>query len=81
MAAPAILDPSQYPISIAGFTITGFADGSFIEISRDEDAFKDYSGGDGEAAGSATRTVRHGEDHPHADEQVERHPQRARQRR
>lgn len=49
MAAPATLDPSQYPLSIAGFTITGFADGSFIEISRDEDAFKDYSGGDGEA--------------------------------
>ncbi len=48
MAEPAKLDPAQYPISIAGFLVTGFADGTFIEIARDEDTWKDYVGGDGE---------------------------------
>lgn len=50
MAAPAILDPKKFPLSIAGFTITGYAPGTFITISRDEDDFKDLAGGDGEVA-------------------------------
>src|SRR5947209_4167245 len=50
MAAPAVLDPKKYPLSIAGFTIGGYAPGTVIEISRDEDDFKDLAGADGEVA-------------------------------
>lgn len=41
-------DPSQVAIIVGGFNITGFADGSFITIARNADAFALYVGTDGE---------------------------------
>jgi hypothetical protein len=48
MGQPAVLDPKKFPLSIAGFLIGGYAPGTVIEISRDEDDFKDECGADGE---------------------------------
>ena len=50
MAAPAVLDPSKFSITLAGSVLSGFAPGTFIEISRDEDSIKDKAGADGEVA-------------------------------
>lgn len=41
-------DPSQVAIIVGGFQITGFADGSFVTIARNADAFALYVGTDGE---------------------------------
>ena len=41
-------DPSQVAIIIGGFPVTGFADGSFVTVERNEDAFALYVGTDGE---------------------------------
>jgi hypothetical protein len=48
MSAPALLDPKKFPLSIAGFIMGGYAPGTVIEITRDEDDFKDECGADGE---------------------------------
>jgi hypothetical protein len=48
MSAPAVLDPKKYVLSIAGFFISGYAPGTVIEISKEEDDFKDECGADGE---------------------------------
>lgn len=45
-------DPKQIHIIIAGVPITGFADGTFVKISYDEDAFTKTTGADGETARS-----------------------------
>lgn len=51
MAGPSLpLDPKQYIVTFAGATLGGYADGTFIKVSRKEDAFKLYIGGDGEGA-------------------------------
>lgn len=41
-------DPSQVALIIGGFNITGFADGSFVTVARNADAFALYIGTDGE---------------------------------
>jgi hypothetical protein len=41
-------DPSQVAIIVGGYNITGFADGSFITVARNADAFALYVGTDGE---------------------------------
>lgn len=41
------LDPKQVFIIIGGAHITGYADGSFIEVDRDEDSFTKKTGADG----------------------------------
>jgi hypothetical protein len=41
-------DPSQVAIIVGGFQITGFADGSFLTVARNADAFALYIGTDGE---------------------------------
>jgi hypothetical protein len=41
-------DPSQVAIIVGGFQITGFADGSFLTVARNTDAFALYIGTDGE---------------------------------
>lgn len=41
-------DPSQVAIIVGGFQITGFADGSFLTVARNADAFALYVGTDGE---------------------------------
>lgn len=50
MSAPAVLDPSQYTLSVAGFNITGYGPGTFITVTRDEESFRDQAGADGEVA-------------------------------
>ena len=41
-------DPSQLAVSIGGALLTGFADGTFVKVSRDTDAFNLTIGSDGE---------------------------------
>lgn len=41
-------DPSQLQIIVGGFQISGFADGSFVTVARNADAFALYMGTDGE---------------------------------
>lgn len=41
-------DPSQVQIIVGGFQIAGFADGSFVSVVRNADAFALYMGTDGE---------------------------------
>src|SRR3990167_825532 len=41
-------DPSRVSVSWGGINITGFAEGTFIEAERDEDAFTKYVGSQGE---------------------------------
>lgn len=43
-------DPSQTILSLMGFHIDGFFDGSFLSVERDEDSFTLKVGADGEAA-------------------------------
>jgi hypothetical protein len=50
MAAPAVLDPKKYTVSLAGFLISGYAPGTVIEVARDEDDWLDEAGADGEVA-------------------------------
>jgi hypothetical protein len=42
-------DPDKLAISIGGNLITGFAEGSFVKVSRDTDSFNLTVGSDGEA--------------------------------
>lgn len=48
-------DPAQVVFTFAGNLITGFAEGSFVEVSRDEDAFTKHVGSDGEVARTRNR--------------------------
>ena len=41
-------DPSKVQIIVGGFQITGFADGTFLSVARNADAFALYLGTDGE---------------------------------
>ncbi len=43
-------DPKEVHIIIGGFEMTGFADGTFLTISRDNDSFSKVSGADGETS-------------------------------
>lgn len=43
-------DPKQVQISIGGNIISGFADGEFINVERDENMFTKVSGADGEVS-------------------------------
>lgn len=45
-------DPSQVIFSFFGINVTGYMDGTFIEVERDEDAFTKHVG----ALGDVTRT-------------------------
>jgi hypothetical protein len=48
MAAPATLDPSQCIVIFNGQQLQGFAPGTFVKPSRDEDAVSKTTGADGE---------------------------------
>lgn len=43
-------DPKQVSIIVGGFPLSGYADGTFVAIERDEDAFSLQIGADGEEA-------------------------------
>lgn len=43
-------DPQQVSLSLGGQIASGFADGTFINIERDEDTFTKVSGADGEVS-------------------------------
>ena len=43
-------DPANVIVSIGGTPISGLADGTFVMVSRDEDAFSKVSGADGEVS-------------------------------
>lgn len=43
-------DPKQIAIIFAGIPITGFADGEFVTVEYDNDAFSDMAGTDGEVS-------------------------------
>lgn len=43
-------DPKEVHIIIGGFEMTGFADGTFLVIVRDDDAFTKVNGADGETS-------------------------------
>ena|SRR5712664_1177268 len=48
MAAPAVLDPSQFSLSLMGVAVSGYAPGTFITIAYDEDETDEMVGADGE---------------------------------
>lgn len=58
-------DPAQVIVSIGGAQMSGFADGSFVTVERDEDMFTKITGADGKTsrsksnnkAGSLTLTL------------------------
>lgn len=43
-------DPKQVVVSIGGIPISGYLDGTFIQVTRDEDAFAKKTGADGETS-------------------------------
>ena len=43
-------DPANVIVSIGGTPMSGFADGTFVMVSRDEDIFSKVSGADGEVS-------------------------------
>lgn len=49
MALLKTYDPKQVHVIVNGRSLTGFADGTFVKVSRDEDTFKLQVGADGEA--------------------------------
>ena len=53
MAKPlASYNPADVTVSVGGGTITGFADGTFVLVAMDEDAFTKQQGADGEGGRS-----------------------------
>lgn len=40
-------DPSQFQVIVGGIPMSGFADGTFIEVERDEPMFNKVTGADG----------------------------------
>lgn len=53
-----VYDADQISISIAGLPISGFADGEFLRIERESNAFDDVVGTDGEVTRSKTNDDR-----------------------
>lgn len=51
-------DPAKVSVIVGGSRMEGFADGSFVEISRDTDEFTDAAGADGEVARSKQNDTR-----------------------
>lgn len=43
-------DPAQVVVTLGPYLLSGFAEGTFIKVSRDEDAFSKKTGVDGETA-------------------------------
>ncbi len=43
-------DPTQVTVSFAGIVAQGYADGEFVRVERDTDAFQDVVGTDGEVS-------------------------------
>ncbi len=43
-------NPAEVDVIVAGFMLTGFADGTFVDIERDTDTFEDVAGANGEVA-------------------------------
>ena len=43
-------DPKNTVVTVAGIPVGGYADGTFIKVTRDEDAFKKVTGADGYTA-------------------------------
>jgi hypothetical protein len=48
-------DPSKVLFTLGGVLITGYADGTFLKVSRDEDSFTKQVGSGGEVARSANK--------------------------
>jgi hypothetical protein len=46
--SPALYDPADYKIVVHGVPITGFADGTFVAVERNEDTFKLSIGANGD---------------------------------
>jgi hypothetical protein len=53
------LDPAKFIVSVGTLPspISGYAKGTFIEITRDEDTFKKFVGGDGEVTRVRNRNI------------------------
>jgi hypothetical protein len=47
-------DPQQVSLSMGGQIASGFADGTFISVERDEDTFNKVTGADGQVSRSKT---------------------------
>lgn len=47
-------DPAQVTITIGTQSISGFADGTFVMVAREDDTFKKYVGADGTVARAKT---------------------------
>lgn len=48
-------DPTQIVVILGGAPMVGYADGTFVKVTRDEDAFKKYVGADGEVTRARNR--------------------------
>ena len=48
MAAPKTYNPENVKITVGGAPISGFADGTFIKVSRSSEAFTKVTGADGQ---------------------------------
>lgn len=53
-----IYDPNEISVSLAGVPLSGFADGEFISIAMESDAFSDVVGTDGEVSRSKSNDRR-----------------------
>lgn len=47
-------NPKQVILTIGGIPISGYAEGTFINVERDEDSFSKYVGSDGEVSRART---------------------------
>jgi hypothetical protein len=65
MGAPYTYDPKQVAVIVGGIPMGGFADGTFVTVERNSDAYTKVSGGDGivsraksnDKSGSITFTI------------------------
>ncbi len=55
MPGPALYDPAQILMTFLGTPIIGYADDTFVEVERNEDAFTLHVGSDGETARSRSQ--------------------------
>jgi hypothetical protein len=53
-----VYDPDQLSVSIAGIPVSGYADGEFVRVEKESDAFADVVGTDGEVSRSKTNDGR-----------------------
>lgn len=51
-------DPKNVVITVGGFPVEGYADGTFVSVARDADSYTDAAGADGEVARSRTNDNR-----------------------